>query len=70
GLAGQKRVDGSKSGCGLDVIHQSGLYGSGSGQPVLDAGRVSVDGFLTRRVTGRVRVDIIYVYIKLQPDTN
>ncbi|PON61403.1 hypothetical protein TorRG33x02_282270 [Trema orientale] len=53
-----------------DVIHQSGLCGSGSGQPVLDAGRVSVDDFLTRWVTGRVRVDIIYVYIRLQPDTN
>ncbi|POO01026.1 hypothetical protein TorRG33x02_032090, partial [Trema orientale] len=33
GLAGQKRVDGSKSGYGLDVIHQSGLCGLGSGQP-------------------------------------
>ncbi|PON87915.1 hypothetical protein TorRG33x02_162940, partial [Trema orientale] len=64
------RVGGSKSGCGLDVIHQSGLCGSGSSQPVLDAGRVSVDSFLTRRVTGRVRVDIVYVYIRLQPDTN
>ena len=69
-MAGQKRVDGLKSGCGLDVIYQSGLCVSGSGQPVLGAGRISVDSFLTRRVTGRVRVDIIYVYIRLQPDTN
>ena len=61
GLASQKRVDGSKSGCGLCVIHQKGLYGSGSGQPDLGAGRVSVDVFLTRRVTGQVRVDIICV---------